>query len=209
MSAIWAIIPVKSLAETKSRLTAVLSPADRAALTIRLLRRTLQQLQACDWLAGSIVVSRDRRVAAVARALGAQRTAERADAGLNGAVVAGAVCAGRLGAAAWLIIPSDLPYLRSTDLDLLQRAWAGASGTAVLAGDDCQDGTNGLLLPALPPFRFQYGPGSFTAHLAEIRRCGLIPAVVESPGLQFDLDTAADWRKYQAHPAHISSTQSA
>jgi len=37
----WAIVPVKELANSKSRLAAVLSAEERAALTRRLLRRTL------------------------------------------------------------------------------------------------------------------------------------------------------------------------
>jgi 2-phospho-L-lactate guanylyltransferase len=49
------------------------------------------------------------------------------------------------------------------------------------------------------PFRF--GPGSFDAHLAAARAAGVPTAVVERPGLAFDLDTPADLERLLSREA--------
>ncbi len=195
--ATWAVIPVKTLAETKSRLTAVLSPTQRASLTQFLLRRTLNVLAISGVVDQVVVVSRDTAVRQLAATHGALTLAEPAGAGLNGAIQEGARLAAIAHAFRLLVLPADLPFLTAVDVQI------GANSTPQLAMGICPDrheqGTNGLLLPAQVDFPFQFGEGSFQKHVLAARYGRMTPHIVRIPGWQFDLDTAEDWDVYSSH----------
>ena len=55
---IWAIIPVKPLRDSKSRLARVLTPDQRAELTSELLLRTLQAIKTSQQIYRTLVISR-------------------------------------------------------------------------------------------------------------------------------------------------------
>jgi 2-phospho-L-lactate guanylyltransferase (CobY/MobA/RfbA family) len=76
-----AIVPVKALAEAKTRLAAVLTQPERAALTLRALRNVLAALDH-PGIAARLVVSPDETVLREARALGA-RGLRQVGGGLN------------------------------------------------------------------------------------------------------------------------------
>jgi 2-phospho-L-lactate guanylyltransferase len=192
--AIWAIIPVKSLAETKSRLTAVLSSIERASLTQFLLQRTLRILWESAVVKGVVVVSRDTAVQQLAAANGALTLAEPPQAGLNGAIQQGVRLAAIAQASRLLVLPADLPFLTVADVQ------AFANDTPFHAVGICPDrheqGTNGLLLPAPVDFPFQFGEGSFQKHVMGAGYGRLTSHIVRTPGWQFDLDTVEDWAIY-------------
>ena len=188
----WTIVPVKELARSKSRLAAVLSAEDRAALTRQLLRRALRVLGQSPGVAGVIVVSRDTAVTQIAAAHGAIPLAEEAGAGLNGAVRLGLAAAAERGAAQALILPSDLPFLRVEDVAKMANT---APAAVLIAADRAGRGTNALRLPLPTAFRVSYGRDSYAKHLAEAGRLHLPIHTITSPTLQFDLDTPQDWRE--------------
>lgn len=189
----WAIVPVKELANSKSRLAAVLSAEERAALTRRLLRRTLGVLGQAPGVAGIFVVSRDTAVTQIAAACGAIPLAEKAGAGLNGAIRLGLQKAAVLGASQALILPSDLPFLRVEDVAVMGDI---SSPAILIASDRSGTGTNALRLPLPTEFWVQYGRNSYPKHLAEARRLNSPIHTITSPTLQFDLDTPQDWREF-------------
>lgn len=189
--ATWAVIPVKSLAQSKSRLTAVLTPTERAALTQFLLQRTLGVLQESGVVDRVVVVSRDTAVHQLAVAHHALTLAEPSDAGLNGAIYEGARLAAVAGAARLLVLPADLPLLAVADVQAL---CADTPPQAVgICPDRHEQGTNGLLLPAPFDFPFQFGENSFHKHVQAARYARLTPHLLRMPGWQFDLDTVEDW----------------
>lgn len=194
--ATWAVIPVKSLAQTKSRLTAVLSPAERAALTQLLLARTFGVLHESGMIENVVVVSRDTAVQQLASAQQALTLAEPPAAGLNEAIQEGVRLAAVAHVARVLILPADLPFLSTADVQTL------AKDTPPQAVGICPDrhevGTNGLLLPTSVAFPFQFGEDSFQKHVAAGRYGRLSLHIVRTPGWQFDLDTAEDWGMYSA-----------
>ncbi len=189
----WTIVPVKELANSKSRLTAVLSAEDRAALTRWLLRRTLRVLAQSPEVAGVLVVSRDTAVAQIAVTYGAIPLAEKAGAGLNGAIRLGLQKAAAMGASQALILPSDLPFLRVADVAVMGNS---SSSAILIASDRSGTGTNALRLPLPTEFWVQYGRNSYHKHLAEARRLNFPIRTITSPTLQFDLDTPQDWQEY-------------
>src|SRR4051794_15980728 len=117
MDALMAIVPVKPLAEAKTRLASILDVKERTALARRLLERTLLKLTRTRGIASVVVISRDEAGLRLARKYGAWSITESNgddDAGntLNRALEqARRVCVAN-GARAVLVVPADLPRLR-------------------------------------------------------------------------------------------------
>jgi 2-phospho-L-lactate guanylyltransferase len=186
MSGPLAIVPVKRLAEAKSRLGEQFDAGERAALVVDMLRSVLAALAASGAVAARLVVSPDPAVLAVAGAAGAGALLQTGD-GLNEALAAARAVAP---AEALLIVPADLPLLRPGEVAALL-ALAGRA-PVVIAPDRDGRGTNALALAAGAPLPFQFGPDSFARHQAAAAALGLPVLVFRSPGTALDLDTPAD-----------------
>lgn len=201
---LWTILPVKSLQQTKSRLAARLSPDERAKLTLQLLERTLHLLQTVPQIRETAVITHDPIVAKMAASFGCRWAAEPFASGLNGAVNTGMALAAGSGASHCLILPSDLPFLKASELvELVGMAETAVSHpTLFLCSDRQQQGTNAMVLPTGLGFRFRYGRNSFYHHQRVAARLRLDCHIIQFPGLQFDLDTAQDYDFYakKYHP---------
>ena len=73
---LWLVTPVKPFDESKSRLAAVLSQAERAALSRSLLERTLRLAQDSGRFTGLLVVSRADAALSTADKLISKKSAE-------------------------------------------------------------------------------------------------------------------------------------
>ena len=207
---IWAIIPVKSLADSKQRLAHLLSAPERARLMQQLLRHVLDVLGEVPAIQTTLVISPDPTVHAIAAEYGVLIEPEAESAGLNTAVARGIARALAGGATGAVVLPADLPLLTVGDIEALLAPVSGSAlrdggrhdsrsaARLVICSDSAGDGTNGLLLMPLRPFTFHYGPGSFRLHVDEAQRRGTAVYVVRSPGLQLDLDTEQDWQRVQS-----------
>lgn len=207
MQKIWAIIPVKLLEHTKSRLTAVLTLPERAELTQQLVRRTLAILRDVPEVSEIVVVSRDMQVAKMALKANVYCIPEARDGGLNNAVSTGYTFANKKKADFALVIPSDLAFL--TPFDVTAVSQQAHKDKIIIAPDQIEDGTNALLLPTGLDFRFQYGRSSFDKHLHEAQQHKRLPQVIYRANLQFDLDTAQDFTTYQNQQSAVSPQLSA
>ena len=188
---IWAIVPIKPLAEAKSRLAPALTPEARRQLTVRLLHHTLSVLTQVETLAGVLVVSADDAVGRIAQAHDAAFLPEPEAPGLNVSLTVAADQAQAWGATGVLIVPGDLPQLDVASLEAVLTA-APTSPALVIVPDRRERGTNVLLLkpPDLLPFR--YGPGSFRRHLALAGARDVQPIVRRFPNLAIDADLPQD-----------------
>jgi 2-phospho-L-lactate guanylyltransferase len=174
------LIPVKAFADGKARLAPTLDRHGRAELSKMMATRVLQAAAPLP----VAVVCDDAEVAAWAVAHGAMALPEPGR-GLNGAVEAGVAHLVSLGASEVLVAHADLPLAHG----LAQLA--GFDGVT-LVPDRRDDGTNVVVIPGGAPFRFAYGPGSFTRHRAEAERLGLEYRVVRQPDLAWDVDVPSD-----------------
>lgn len=203
--AVWAVIPVKPLESSKMRLAHLLTAQQRADLIAGFLRHTLQALALTPEIISVLVVTCDPDVQALARQHGARVLPEREPEGLNLAVQRGVTTAAASGAQAVLILPADLPFITQGDVaQMLVTLWQeGGDGSAngrcqmSICADAAHQGTNALLLHPPLPFTFHYGPGSYRRHIREADRRQRAVHAIAIPGLQFDLDTEADWYRYE------------
>jgi 2-phospho-L-lactate guanylyltransferase (CobY/MobA/RfbA family) len=218
---IWAVIPVKFLYQSKSRLARVLSAGQRAELTGQLLRRTLAVLAQSPAIDQLLVVSNDAAVLEIAAQYSAATLREGPKPGLNSAITQAVQVATAHQATAALILPADLPFIQSEDIAMMvEAAETAAADTSywgngyvyagrpterplmVICPDHKDDGTNALLLNLPSSFTFHYGVSSFNRHLQKAEQLGLACQVVHAPGLKFDLDTEEDWLTYQVETVH-------
>jgi 2-phospho-L-lactate/phosphoenolpyruvate guanylyltransferase len=184
-----AVVPVKDLRGTKSRLAPILDPGARAGLTLYMMGRVVRAIARAG-VEDVCVVSPDRMVLQEAKRRGATPLVQESR-GLNPALEEGRRRALGLDASKLLVLPADLPLLDAADvLALLQEKGEGPS--AVISPDGMRSGTNALLMQPPDVLPFAFGADSFEAHLGAARLRGLDVRICERPHLAFDLDTAGD-----------------
>jgi 2-phospho-L-lactate guanylyltransferase len=188
---IWVVVPIKPLAEAKSRLAPLLDAGARRELVLDLLRHTLEVLAAVEGLAGVLVVSSDPVVIDTARLYGVDVLRESASPGLNASLTRAVRYLRARDVEALLVLPGDLPRLCPGNVTALVDACPAAPGL-VVAPDNAERGTNALLLNPLDLIPFSFGPNSFARHRALARTSGATVCVVRDPGLAFDLDRPED-----------------
>ena len=199
---LWAIVPVKALHESKSRLSEVLTKEQRVELTREMLLNTLHELAEVPEIERTLVVSVDSTVRALAQEHGAEVIEERVPPSLNKALSQATAIASEMQAEAVLILPADLPLLQSADArDLIARAHDPP--VVVVSPDRKRSGTNALLMA--PPGRIKYGfgPNSFERHIRSAEASGARVEIIELTNLGLDLDAPEDLEIYQDRIALI------
>jgi 2-phospho-L-lactate/phosphoenolpyruvate guanylyltransferase len=192
MSGVRIIVPHRGLPAAKSRLAPVLAPEERIALARTLLSGVLRVArQAVDDV---VVISPAAPLEPIATEAGARLVVQRGM-GLNAGLDQARGEALADGVELLAVLHGDLPNLSPDDVLALLTAVDGERGVAI-APDRLGTGTNGLALRPLGIIGFQFGPGSFAAHVAEAEAAGVQPAVVRRPGLAFDLDTPEDLARW-------------
>lgn len=192
----WAIVPIKPLNRSKSRLSPILTPEQRETLSRKLLERTLSTLKQAQGIAGILVISRDNKALTLARRFKVQTVQESGTPELNDALARAAQLVGTWNARSVLILASDIPLMTVQDIEAMI-SLADQPEIMVIASDRHEQGTNALLLrpPGLVPFC--YGENSFHAHVAEAQKLGAAVHVFRSPTLALDVDTPADLDLYR------------
>ena len=176
------VIPIRSFVGAKERLAAQLDARARADAFRQMAERVVDAATPMP----VIVVSSAPEVVAWASALDLEVVEDPGS--LDGAAATGLAAIASAGLDRAVIAHADLPKAQS----LAPAAIDGAAPVAVLVPCHRNDGTNVLSIPTSVPFRFAYGPGSFTKHVAEAERLGLDVRVLRAPDLMVDVDVAED-----------------
>jgi len=189
MTALWAVVPVKYLENTKTRLAPVLDRCQRRRFTMEMVREVLQELIQVKTLAGVGVLSNDESVHELAHQLKVRVWHDHADA-LNPGLQA---VAGELAEEGYgiMVVPCDVPVARAEDY---RQLLAGHDAGVTLVEASADGGTNAILCDAGLDFLFQFGPGSFNAHVLEAESHGIPLTTTRLPRLQRDIDRPADLR---------------
>lgn len=204
------VIPIRSLSDSKTRLSPVLDAAARAALTREMLDRVARAALATRSRAEVVVISPDQDVLDAVGRIDSSIRLVRQDPdrpGLIPALEQAAEFALGLGASTILILPADLPLVSSADIDNVLRRDA----PVVIAPDRHRLGTNALMvrLDAFgEPFHFQFGEASFGKHLDEAARLGVDAVTTSSLGTSFDLDTPEDLAQLDEWRSPVGAGQS-
>ena len=192
---LWVILPVKPLNRAKSRLADILSPEQRYDFALAMFQNILRITQQASQITGTLVISRDTKVLALAREAGAKTVQESNRSDLNPALTRATEVVKAWGGDAVLILPADLPFITTDDIENIIEMGT-ETPSVVLATDRVQDGTNALLVRPAGLIDYNYGEGSFTRHLQAAQRAGASVQYYMSDSVTLDIDTPADLKLY-------------
>ncbi len=191
----FAIIPMKSLRNAKTRLAGALSTDERAELASEMLLHVVQTLATSGSIDRIAVISQEPTEVHLPSTV---TVLPQSRPGLNNLLEEGREWAISQGAEALLVIFADLPLLAPGDISLMVEL-GEQPDTVVLAPDRHSAGTNALLShpPALAHFAF--GPSSLDAHIDLARASGAAIRLFNAHGLALDIDTLDDLGYLEAH----------
>lgn len=181
---VCAIVPVRALGEGKTRLSAVLSPRQRAALVRSMLEHVVDVLRAARTVDRIVVVTTEDDLN-----LPEVEYIRDEGKGLNAAVeLALAQVAHRFDAA--IVVAGDVPHVTVSEIERLIEV--GRAYDVAVVPDRREEGTNALWLRL--PSRIQpcFGVASLEAHLRTARTSGASVTTVHLPGLSHDVDVPDD-----------------
>jgi 2-phospho-L-lactate guanylyltransferase len=190
---IAAIVPVKRLAEGKSRLAVALGREGAERLALAMLEDVVGALRGARGVDLVAVVTPDAAVAEAAEKARA-RALVRDDPGLNPAIDG---AADELGAEATLVVLGDVAGATSEDLGALVTAIGAPAPVAAIA--PARDGgTAALARRPHAAFASRFGADSANAHRAAARAARVSCSEHALPSLALDLDDADDLRAFLA-----------
>lgn len=193
------LVPVKALAQGKTRLSTRLSPEERHALSRAMLTDVVTSAQSATMVDRVVVVSSDPSLLQLARQLGVEAVDEGYPRGLNGAVAVGIEFCLQLGATAVLVLLADLPLVTAQDVERIFQHMTSEPQIIVVPCKE-GDGTNALLRvpPEIVPTRF--GGPSLEAHRKVACEYNVACLTVEIPHIAFDIDSIEDLQWFVSQP---------
>ncbi len=185
-------VPMKPLDRAKARLRPSLGDASRRHLAIEMLTHVLAIIQASRVAEACGVVTADPTALALAAQYHCERIFEPSPTGYNAAAARASAWAQARHCDALLILPADLPFLRTDDLQQLAQLARPHSQAVIIAPNTTHTGTNALLLRPPNIIKTAFGPNSFGHHYQAAQKAGVHPIIYESPSLAQDIDWPDD-----------------
>lgn len=173
------IIPVKSFAMGKRRLSGALDPGVRATLSRALADHVAGTAAAAGLI--PLLVTADAEVAEWATRSGYPSLADPGE-GLDAAVASGVEWS-LMSGGTWLALHSDLPLLKASDIGSLTTMLEHRESVIAPSADGGTSAIGGR-----EPISFSFGVASFHRHLPRL----VDPGVVARTGLLHDVDSPAD-----------------
>lgn len=191
---VTALIPVKGFRNAKQRLSPLLGAAEREVLAETMFRDVLREVLLARGLAGTFVVTGDDRAAEIAASCRAEVIREPAEGGETDAVNFARAALQRAGREAVLILPGDMPLVRSADIEqvLAQVPGAASPPFALLVPSHDRMGTNALLLAPPEIIKLRFGYDSFNFHMSQVASQGLPLRYIENERIALDIDEPKD-----------------
>jgi 2-phospho-L-lactate/phosphoenolpyruvate guanylyltransferase len=189
---IWAVVPVKGLAQAKTRLAPQLSPAARSELACAMLEDVLAALAEVRTLAGIVVATVDPVAIGIACRHGASVSGDDATRGHTAAVMAAARRLHQIGRRGMLTVPADIPGVRAYEVEALLAQHGDAPAFTIVPAHDGR-GSNAVVVSPPAAVSLAFGNDSFRPHLAAARQVGIEPVIVTGlPGIGLDIDRYED-----------------
>lgn len=185
---VHAVVPVKALGASKSRLFPGLERAAVEELAVAMMTDVVAALRAVHGLDRVVVTTPDADVARAAEAAGAEGLL-RPDPGLNEAIEAAAqeVCRGADDGV--LVVLGDVAGVRAADLETLLEA-VPRRGVALAPSTD--GGTSALLRVPRDAIPARFGPDSAKRHREAAAAAEVDYHELALPSLAIDVDVASD-----------------
>lgn len=199
------LVPVKSLANAKQRLAAVLDQPTRTQLAEAMLFDVLETLRTWTHRPEVGVVSSDPFAVELARQFEFQVIPDPSSRSETEAVeMATRFCESR-GVNSTLVIPGDIPLIQAIELEQVLAA-APEQGSVLVPAADGR-GTNAAWRRPAGLFPLRFGNDSFKPHLTAARATGKPCVVLSLPGIALDIDNPSDLRQLAEAPGDTRAQQ--
>jgi 2-phospho-L-lactate guanylyltransferase len=161
-------------------------------------RDVLKQVLKARGLAQTFVVTGDDKVAEITTSLGARLIREKVERGETDAIDFARLELKQSGCEAVLVIPGDLPLVRSGDIEeVLAKIPNEASlPFALLVPSHDRMGTNALLLAPPDIIKLRFGYDSFSYHMSQVSAQGLPARFIENERIALDIDEPKDLQRF-------------
>lgn len=190
MKAIWAVVLVKDFERAKQRLAWSLGPEERQELARANAKLALRAAAAADHV---LAVCGSPEAAELATAAGADALLETKPEGQSPAARLGLERATSAGAAAALLLSSDLPLItRGAVTRMLRTAWRIPAPVVVAAPAIGRGGTNALYMAPPAVVGLHFGDDSLAKFERDARAGGVSFRLHLSRALALDLDEPSD-----------------
>jgi 2-phospho-L-lactate guanylyltransferase len=186
---LFVIIPVKRLANAKSRLASLLTDDERKQFCLKMLEDVLRTVKSTKHAHETIVVSKDPLVSQIAKNFEVTYLKERKT-GLNRTVSEAVNWCIEMGAMSVLVLPADIPLVAPTDLNRIFTL--GKKASMVISPSRNGKGTNALLLTPPKVIPAVYGPCSFQRHVKKAAKLKISFCKYRSQRIALDIDTVED-----------------
>lgn len=201
MSNVWALIPVKVLERSKTRLASVLQPQECALLSRAMFMDVLTAMDNARGISNIAVLTNDAEIAKLATQLGHLVIADQSEGELCASLNAAALQISESGADTVVIVPGDLPTITADDIDNLLAKHAGGISICPAIRDG---GTNALICSPPDAMPFQFGSDSAHKHLEQATERGIPHERLPLHAFFRDIDTPDDlaWLARQDSSGH-------
>lgn len=187
------LLPIKDLRNSKQRLAAVLSPAERVALAQAMLADTIRAVAGIRRADSIFVVTNYEPAIEVAKQNRWEVLYEESQTSESASVdFASRICAER-GVTALLRLPLDLPLVQPHDIDDVLLASPKPPSVVLVPSRD-GTGTNAILRTPPTLFPSHFGPDSFAKHRREAEQAGAELIVRHNSRIEMDVDDESDLR---------------
>jgi 2-phospho-L-lactate guanylyltransferase len=183
----FAIVPVKSLLKSKTRLSNFFTLQERPLFTLAMIEDVLNALKSSK-VSKTVVVSSDSTVEGLVKDFGMTFLKENQE-GLNQALNQATKWCVRNGAKLVLILPADVPLITEKDVNALVKLSLNSS---VVISPSRNGGTNALL--QTPPGIVSpcFGPNSFKRHVDKALAKHVMTKIFVSSSVMLDIDSERD-----------------
>lgn len=191
----WALLPLKNFNFAKSRLSGLLSSAERRTLFLAMVRDVLSVLSKHPGLNGISLVSDDPYAKILAKEFKVECLEEAPlnAAGLNGVVQAAVKVLSIRGIEDVMVVHGDLPMVNQAGLDYLLSVHRRLeNNTMTIVPDRHLTGSNCILCRPATGFSFQYGEGSLRKHVEQAKALGMDAVIERIASIEIDIDTPED-----------------
>jgi 2-phospho-L-lactate guanylyltransferase len=191
------LIPVKNLQNAKQRLAHVLDQRSRTALAQAMVHDVLEAVSACSPASEVAVVTNDPFASRLAGDLNF-RVIRDNNISETDAIEMATSLSHSQGAENTLVIPGDIPLIKSEELEQILTA-APRQGSLLVPAADGR-GTNAAFRSPANLFPLRFGNDSFQPHLKSAHETGLPFVILQLPGIALDIDNPSDLQRLVKAP---------
>jgi 2-phospho-L-lactate guanylyltransferase len=185
---VFSLVPVKKLVETKERLSAILNAEERREFVLAMLLDVLKTVSSSR-IDRTVLIGSDMDVRRLSSNFAAEFLSDTGEQ-LNRVLEYATQWSIRKGAEAVLVLPADIPLVKSADIDRMISLCTHRPSVAISPSHG--GGTNALVRNPPDVIPTSFGPESFRKHLNEASKVGIEARIYESPRLSVDIDLPRD-----------------